>query len=206
MSAKHLGPDERVVMRMRTHAKALILPALALILVGGAFGVGAAVIPSDYRPGGQIAVGVLALVLASWWAVAPFLRWRTRTYTITNHRLITRRGIVHKSGRDIPLLRVHHVAYSRSLSDRIWRCGTLTVQTAAEGVIVLPDVPDVERVHLAMTELVFGWRGQQLPPSQSQPSRPATGRRPFRRGQHEPERPVAAQPPMAGGRPSGRWG
>ena len=36
-------------------------------------------------------------------------------------------------------------------------CGTLPVQTAADaGPVVLDDVPDVEDVHVAMTELIHG--------------------------------------------------
>lgn len=155
-SAKLLGAEEYVVLETRTHAKALILPSLGLILTGGLLGLGTALIPSAYRPGGQLAVSVLALVLAVWWALLPFLRWRTRTYTITNFRLITRQGIVNKTGKDLPLMRINDVSYERTLMDRMLGCGTLYIQTAAEGAIVLDDVPDVERVHVSLTELIFG--------------------------------------------------
>jgi membrane protein YdbS with pleckstrin-like domain len=54
-------------------------------------------------------------------------------------------------------MRINDVSYERTLLDRILGCGTLYVQTAAEGgTIELKDVPDVERVHLEMTELLFG--------------------------------------------------
>jgi hypothetical protein len=35
-------------------------------------------------------------------------------------------------------------------------CGTLMLTTAAEQPVVLTDIPDVERVHVVMTELLFG--------------------------------------------------
>lgn len=155
-SAKLLGADEQVVLRMRTHAKAMILPAALLILEGAVLGVGTALIAPRFRPVGQLAVVLAVLVLALWTSVIPFLRWRSRTYTITSHRLITRAGILSRTGHDLPLMRVNNVSYSRSLLDRMFGCGTLYVQTAAEGALVLDDVPDVERVHLVLTELLFG--------------------------------------------------
>ncbi len=144
------------MIRTRTHAKALIRPALVLIILGAAAGAGAALVPDELRPVGPAVVAVLGLVLAIWWVLLPFLRWWTTTYTITNQRLITRAGILNKVGKDLPLNRVHEVSYQRSLIDRLLGCGTLNVQTAAEdGSMVLSDVPDVERVHATMTELLL---------------------------------------------------
>ncbi len=34
-------------------------------------------------------------------------------------------------------------------------CGTLILETAAGQPLLLPDVPDVERVHVTITELLF---------------------------------------------------
>lgn len=162
MSARLLGADERVVLRTRTHGKALFWPATALVVEGALLGVGTALVPSDYRPGGQYAVVLGVLALALWTSVVPYLRWRNRTYTLTNHRLITRAGVLSKTGKDLPLLRINDVSYQRSLSDRMLGCGSLYVQTAAEGALVLDDVPDVSRVHLVMTELLFAGRPAEL--------------------------------------------
>src|SRR4051794_11633456 len=152
-----LGEGEHVEIQVRTHAKALVLPALALIVLGAGVGVGAAAVPAKASPTGQYVVIILGLVLAIWWCLVPFLRWRSTTYTITNRRLIVRTGILNKTGKDLPLIRINDVSYQRSLSDRILGCGTLNIQTAADnGTITLHDVPDVERVHVIMSELLFG--------------------------------------------------
>ena len=92
---------------------------------------------------------VLLLVLL------PFLRWLTSTYTITDRRIITRKGIINKVGHDLPLRRINNVNYERSLTDRMLGCGTLILETAAGQPLTLPDVPKVERVHVAITELLF---------------------------------------------------
>jgi uncharacterized membrane protein YdbT with pleckstrin-like domain len=154
---KLLGADEHVVIHTRTHVKAMILPALAFFLIAAAVGVGAALIPHQARPIGQIAILVLGVVLAIWLVILPFLRWWTTTYTITNRRMITRSGILNKIGKELPLNRINDVSYERSLIDRMLGCGSLNVQTAAEGgTIVLRDVPDVEHVSRELSQLLFG--------------------------------------------------
>ena len=47
------------------------------------------------------------------------------------------------------------MTYERSFTDRLLGCGSLTMTTAAEEPLTLVDIPDVERVHLTMTELLF---------------------------------------------------
>jgi uncharacterized membrane protein YdbT with pleckstrin-like domain len=160
---KSLGADERVVIHTRTHAKVLILPAVALVILSLATGFGAAVMPDTARPVSQLVVAVVGLVLAIWLVVLPFLRWWTTTYTVTNRRLIMRSGILTRVGKDMPLMRINDVSYQRSLLDRMLGCGTLYIQTAAEGgTIKLDDVPNVERLHVEMTELLFGTTADTL--------------------------------------------
>ena len=55
----------------------------------------------------------------------------------------------------MPLRRINNVNYERSLTDRMLGCGTLILETAAGQPLTLPDVPKVERVHVAITELLF---------------------------------------------------
>lgn len=154
---KLLGSDEHEVLHTRTHAKAMLLPGMALVLVGAGVGAGAALIPGEWRPVGQLGIAVVGLLLALWWTVIPFLRWRTTTYTLTNRRLVTRSGILSKNSVGLPLSRVNDVSSERSLSDRMLGCGTLHVQTAGEaGRISLVDVPDLGHVHQTLTRLLLG--------------------------------------------------
>lgn len=153
-----LGTDEHVVMHMRTHAKALIGPVLVLLLTAVLVGLAFAFLPVDWRPWSMIVVGVLALVVLIALVLVPFLKWRSTTYTFTDRRIITRRGLINQTGHDLPLKRVNDVSYERSLTDRMLGCGTLRIQTASErGVpVVLPDVPKVEQVHRVMADLIYG--------------------------------------------------
>ena len=166
LPSKLLGSDEREVLHTRTHGKVLFWPAVGLVLLGAGVGAGTALIPTAARPLGQLAVALVGVLLALWWCVVPFLRWRTTTYTLTDRRLIRRSGILNRLSLDLPLSRVNDVSSERSLADRLLRCGTLYVQTASEGgTIALVDVPDVEHVHQVMAELLYGAHDSSDEPS-----------------------------------------
>lgn len=154
ISKKLLADGEHVVLSVRTHPKALIGPVALLILVLAGV-ITAAMLQSNNTIVG-IAAAVVAVPVVIVWVIIPFLRWMTSTYTVTNRRLITRRGILTRTGRDIPLFRINDVAYEKSLIDRILGCGTLIISDATEKAgVVLPDVPNVEQVHLQISDLLF---------------------------------------------------
>lgn len=152
---KNLGDGETMILRLRTHVKELFWPVIVLIVLGVGIGVGIALMPADWNPIGTyvlIGVGVLALL---WFFLSPWLRWFTSTFAVTDRRIITRHGIINRKGHDVPLRRINNVNYDRDIIDRLLGCGTLTLETAAGQPLVLPDVPDVERVHVQITELLF---------------------------------------------------
>jgi membrane protein YdbS with pleckstrin-like domain len=177
ISQKLLSDGEHVVLSVRTHVKALIAPAATLVLVVAAV-LTAATIYSDNSVVVLTAAGLGVLVLIIW-SFIPFLRWATSTYTVTNRRLITRHGIFTRTGRDIPLFRINDVAYEKGLLDRLLGCGTLIISDATEKAgVVLPDVPNVEKVHLQISDLLFanddgndddGSRVPGEPPRNNQP-------------------------------------
>src|SRR5450759_2419509 len=177
ISQKLLSDGEHVVLSVRTHAKALIWPVVLFILVVASV-LTVALRQSHNSRWGLVAAAAAVPVLILW-SLIPFLRWTTSTYTVTNRRLITRHGIITRTGRDIPLFRINDVAYEKGLLDRILGCGTLIVSDATENVgVVLPDVPNVEKVHLQISDLLFvsgdgkdddGSRPPGEPPRNSQP-------------------------------------
>lgn len=164
MRRRRLGEGEEVVVRMRTHGKALIGPVVVLLLLAALGGFAIALMPADLQPFGPfVVVAVLGLgVLA--WVVRPFLRWLSSTYTLTTRRMVTRTGILTRRGHDVALNRVNNVASERTLLDRMLGCGTLVLNTASDAApIVLKDIPDAERVQLLMNDLIFGLDEADLP-------------------------------------------
>ncbi|WP_457206353.1 PH domain-containing protein [Nocardioides sp. P5_C9_2] len=147
---KLLNDGEHVVVSTRTHPKALIVPATVLVVL-----VAAVVWLStltDSTPVG-VGAGVVAVLVAVWFVVRPFLDWLTTTYTFTNRRFIKRSGLIAKEGRTIPLNRISGVDFEIGVLDRLFGCGTLIVSDAStHGRVLLDDVPQVEQVQLRVAE------------------------------------------------------
>lgn len=152
---KNLGDGEQMVLKMRTHPKALILPSIILIVLGAVLGAGIAFMPANWKPIGIWVLVALVVVLFVAFVFVPWLRWYTSTYAVTDRRIITRYGVINRKGHDVPLRRINNVNYDRDFIDRMLGCGTLTLETAAGQPLELYDVPDVERVHVQITELLF---------------------------------------------------
>jgi membrane protein YdbS with pleckstrin-like domain len=157
ISRRLLSENEHVVVSTRTHVKALLLPAIWLILLAAVAGYLSTFPSGKARPLLVVVIAVLALAAILWLVVRPFLRWLTSTYTVTNRRLITRTGLLSRRGHDIPLPRISDVAYEHGLLDRLLGCGTLVISDASErGSVRLHDIPHVERVQLQISDLLFG--------------------------------------------------
>lgn len=144
--SKLLNEGEHVVVTTRTHPKALIGPALVLVLLGAAV-IWLSTLTDSTTVG--VGAGIVAVLVVLWFVVRPLVAWLTTTYTFTNRRFIKRSGFIAKEGRTIPLNRISGVDFEIGVIDRIFGCGTLVVSDAStDGSVLLHDIPDVEQVQL----------------------------------------------------------
>ncbi len=147
--SKLLNEGERVVVSTRTHVKALILPALGLLVA-----LAVAIFLEGLIDGSvaSLVIWVLFAAVVLWFLAGPFLSWLTTTYTFTNRRFIKRSGFISKEGRTIPLNRISGVDFEIGVIDRIFGCGTLVVSDAStDGSVELSDIPRVEQVQLQVS-------------------------------------------------------
>ncbi|MQW75878.1 PH domain-containing protein [Nocardioides sp. dk4132] len=152
LNPKLLNDGEIIVVSTRTHAKALLVPVLTLVVL---LAVGLAL---------QLLVGhevvtlvgwVLVAVLVARWSLWPFLEWLTGAYAFTDRRLITRTGVLVRRGHDIPLSRISDIEIELHLTDRLLGCGTLVISDAStHGRVVLPDIPRVEEIKRRVHQLL----------------------------------------------------
>jgi uncharacterized membrane protein YdbT with pleckstrin-like domain len=148
---KLLSEDEQVVLELHPHWKVLVIPVLEMLVVLAVAGYALATFDQSWARWTVVGVAALLLLVL---VVVPFLRWRTTMFVITTKRVVTREGILTRSGRDIPLTRVNDVSFSHNLFERMLRCGTLTVESAGErGQVVLTDIPGVAEVQHTLYEL-----------------------------------------------------
>jgi uncharacterized membrane protein YdbT with pleckstrin-like domain len=153
---KLLAEDERLVMDLHPHWKALISPVVTLVLTLGVGSFVAAALPDGRWQGwGRLAVLVVGLLLLAFWAVWPFLQWLTTHFVITDRRVLMRSGVLARTGRDVPLSRINDITFSHTFLERALGAGTLVVESAGErGQVTLNDVPHVEKVQRQLYDLV----------------------------------------------------
>lgn len=78
-------------------------------------------------------------------AVVPFINWWFTTYVLTNERLITRSGMVARTGIEIPLENINNVLFNQNVLERMLKSGDLLVESAGEsGQSRFQDIPDPE--------------------------------------------------------------
>ena len=147
---------EQVVFDLHPHWRRLVAPVLVLVVVCAIAGFGIAAAPAGrlHSPVRWAVFGV-AVALVFWLSVLPYLRWLTTRYVLTTQRLVIRRGVLARHGRDVPLNRINDVSFAETLLERVLRSGTLMVESAGErGQIVLADIPHVQRAQRAIYRLL----------------------------------------------------
>ena len=151
-----LSEGERFVLRLHPHWKTLLRPFLLLAVVVVAAVALLVILPAGHNlAAARIGIGVAALLAAIIWFGVPVLRWKTTSYELTTRRLRLREGILTRSGRDFPLIRISDVSFSHGPIDRLVGSGRLIVESAGEhGQLVLNEIPQVERVQATLFQLV----------------------------------------------------
>ena len=136
--AKLLNPGEEVSVDVRPHWKYLFMPASAVTLVLAGCVVA---LVSQVPEWALLALGAL-LVVCLIWLAGRYLRWTTTQLVVTNERLVIRKGVLKRSGREILLDRLTDISYVQSLWDRILGCGDVLLESPGrDSPEVFPDLP-----------------------------------------------------------------
>jgi uncharacterized membrane protein YdbT with pleckstrin-like domain len=148
---KLLAPGESIAFELKPHWRALIWPAFVLVIE--VFIATWAFFAFDSTVFRWIVVAV-GVVILTWQVALPFLTWLTTQYVFTSRRIIVRRGLLTKQGRDMPLSKVNNVSFEVSVLGRILNYGTLEVESASDdGDLIINDVPNVEDIQRQVYEL-----------------------------------------------------
>lgn len=148
---KLLAPGETIAFELKPHWRALIWPTTVLII--GVFIGTWAFFLSDKSIIRWIVAGA-AVYIFIWQVALPFLRWLTTQYVFTSRRIIVRRGLLTKQGRDMPLAKINNVSFQVGVIGRILNYGTLEIESASDdGDLVINDVPNVEDIQRQVYEL-----------------------------------------------------
>jgi uncharacterized membrane protein YdbT with pleckstrin-like domain len=154
---KLLANDEKVVERTHPSWITLVPATLWFLVIWAAAGFAIGYAPSSGTTHTVfiIVIVALALLLMCWLSFAPWIEWRTSHFVFTTHRVLIRRGVLRRTGRDIALQRITDVSYSQSLWDRLVRAGTLTIESAGEqGQEVMKNMPRSDDMQQLLNRLI----------------------------------------------------
>ena len=168
---------EELVLDLRPHPVALLMPALYTLVL-------------------TVAVGFLANWLGGpWWLwpaiwivamlvypVPRLIRWLTSNFAVTSERVIHRAGWIAKRSMEIPLEAINDVRFEQGIFDRIVGAGTLLISSASEfGTNSFDDIRHPEEVQKTIyhqgemnkKRMYQGHQGSAPPPPPAAPTAPA---------------------------------
>ncbi len=125
---KYLNDTEEIILDLRPHWLVLVAPVAGLI--GSlALAIWAGVTDaSEFILFPALGLAVVALL----WFLVRLTQWITTDFVLTTDRLIYRKGVVSRQGREIPLERINDVSFTQSLFQRMLRAGDLLVESGGE--------------------------------------------------------------------------
>jgi membrane protein YdbS with pleckstrin-like domain len=123
-----LVPGEELVLDLRPHWIALVLPTLATI---GVVIVGFWLISKFDGTVNWVVLVAMAILLIVY-PIRRLVWWLTSYFVVTSDRLIHREGWIAKHSMEIPLEAINDVRFRQTVFERVIGAGTLVVQSASE--------------------------------------------------------------------------
>jgi len=143
-----LIPDEQLVLDLRPHPIALVMPTIVTIV-----GFVAASWLTAKTDVADWVWWVLFLILLVLYPVPKLIAWLTSNFAVTSDRVIHRQGFIAKRSMEIPLEAINDVRFEQGILDRMVGAGTLVISSASEfGRNTFDDIRHPEAVQKVIYE------------------------------------------------------
>ncbi|WP_144205853.1 PH domain-containing protein [Mycobacterium tilburgii] len=165
-----LAAGEQVVIHRHPHWKRLTWPVVIFVLATGLAAFGSGYVNSTHweQTAKNIVHGVIWgiwLLTIGWLALWPFLSWLTTHFVVTNRRVMYRHGLLSRCGSDIPLAWINSVEFRDKIWERMFRTGTLIIESASQDPLEFSNIPRLREVHALLYHEVFDTLGSEESPS-----------------------------------------
>ncbi len=124
-----LVEGEELILDLRPHWIALVMPALATIAIVAVMTILYETFEEDVLDN---VVGIAGAVFLLVYPVRKLVDWLTSHFVVTSDRIIHRRGFIAKYSMEVPLEAINDVRFEQGIVARIIGAGTLVVQSASE--------------------------------------------------------------------------
>jgi membrane protein YdbS with pleckstrin-like domain len=145
--------NEELVLELRPHWIALVLPAIVTALVIAGWVLALTYAPDDGTGRSIVVWGALAVgaLILFWFPVRKFIAWVTSYFVVTSDRIIHREGWIAKRSMEIPLEAINDVRFHQGVFERMIGAGDLIISSASEfGRQVFGDIRNPEEVQKAI--------------------------------------------------------
>ncbi|NLA65325.1 MAG: PH domain-containing protein [Leucobacter sp.] len=142
---------EVIVLTLRRHGRVLTLPVLLLLVLAAAGGYFVGSFAESWM---NWAAGLGGAALALVLGIGPLMSWLANRTTVTNRRVIVRRGFFVQRRIEVPLSRVREVRSRRGPLQRMFGSGDVELVVGADPATVLKDVPAPLALVDALQELI----------------------------------------------------
>jgi membrane protein YdbS with pleckstrin-like domain len=134
---------EELILDLRPHPIALVLPALAVVL-----GFAAATWVANQWDGLVVLTAWIVYGLALLVYVLPkVVWWLTSNFVVTTDRVVHREGFIAKRSMEIPLEAINDVRFEQGIFDRMVGAGSISISSASErGTETFDDIRHPEEV------------------------------------------------------------
>jgi len=146
-----LVPGEELVLDLRPHPVALLLPALAAV---GSLAVGIYLMAKINGTLDTFVTWVSLVGIAVIWVIYPIRRlvaWLTSHFVVTSDRVLHRSGWVAKQSLEIPLEQINDIKFTQGVFERMVKAGDIQIRSASnDGPTTFEDVRNPEEVQKAI--------------------------------------------------------
>jgi len=129
---KLLADHEDIVVELRPHWIALVLPIFVTLVIVAALILGLTYIPDSWPSWLRWTLFIAGVVLIVFTALRDIVDWVTSLFVVTTERLVHRSGWFAKKSMEIPLENINDVHFNQSIFERIIGAGDLTIESAGE--------------------------------------------------------------------------
>src|SRR5262245_16538105 len=181
---KLLVPNEELVLEIRPHWIAVVMPAIVTILIVVGYGLAISYAPDDGSGRNVVVWGAnaVALFLLIFFPVRKFIAWATSWFVVTSDRVIHREGWIAKRSMEIPLEAINDVRFRQGVFERMIGAGDLIISSASEfGREVFGDIRNPEEVQRTIyhqgelnNQRMYQGRDQRSPKPSSAVTTPGT--------------------------------
>src|SRR5215211_6687098 len=141
--------NEELVLELRPHWIALVMPAIVTILLIAGWILAVSYAPDDGTGRSVVVWGAsaVAIFVLVWFPLRRVIAWVTSYFVVTSDRIIHREGWIAKRSMEIPLEAINDVRFHQGVFERMIGAGDLIISSASEfGREVFGDIRNPEHV------------------------------------------------------------